>query len=155
MSEKYYGFEKFCMLLDDNNILKKHSVMGVVAMLKLCIVEIKSDVFKELMKLDNSKIDFYLDSKILEIQKQDYLKEFGIDKISHILKYLNVSIDELKDLKFPTELSGIIDKSLSIDEYHENFDVINSTQTDLLLFFLNYYANELISFLESMKTTYK
>ncbi len=155
MSEYYYGFEKFCMLLDDSNILKKHSVMGVVKMLQLCIVEIKSTVLKDLLELDNSKIDFYLDSKILEIERQDYLKDYSLNKISHILENLNVTIDELKDLEYPTELSTIIDKDLSPDEYHENFDSIRATQTGLLLFFLSYYANELISFLESKKTSYK
>lgn len=151
MSENYYGFQKFCNLLNDSNVLKKHSVMGVVKMLQLCIVEIKSDVLKDLMELEISKSDYYLDLKILEIEKQDYLKDYGIDRISHILENLNVTIDALKDLDYPPELSNIIDKNLSPDEYHENFDSIRATQTNLLLFFLNYYANELISFLESKK----
>ena len=153
MNEKYYGFEKFCSLLDDSSILKKHSVMGVVKMLQLCIVEIKSDVLKELMKLDNSKIDFYLDSKILEIEKQDYLKEYGIDRISHILENLNVTIDALIDADYPHELNSIIDTNLSWDDYHENFEYLRATQEGLLYYFLAYYAKELITFLKSQKTS--
>lgn len=149
MSRNYYGFEKFCELLNDNNILKKHSVAGIIKMLQLCISEIKSDV---LLKLSNEgQNDYYLDYLIHEIEKQDYLKDFGIEKIQHVLKNLNVTIDDLINSTYPYELNDIIDVKLSWEEYYDNFQYLWATQDNLLLYFLNYYANELIVFLESLK----
>lgn len=151
MSNQYYGFEKFCELLNDNNILKKHSVAGIIKMLQLCISEIKSDV---LLKLSNEgKNDYYLSYLINEIEKQDYLKDFGIEKIEHVLENLNITVDDLINTTYPYELNDIIDVKLSYDEYHDNFDYLRSVQDNLLLYFLNYYANELKIFLESLKST--
>ena len=151
MSGNYYGFEKFCELLNDNNILKKHSVAGIIKMLQLCISEIKSDV---LLKLSNEgQNDYYLDYLIHEIEKQDYLKDFGIEKIQHVLKNLNVTIDDLINSTYPYELNDIIDVKLSWEEYYDNFHYLWATQDNLLLYFLNYYANELIRYLQSLKST--
>jgi len=152
MSENYYGFKKFCSLLSDNNVLKKHSVMGVVRMLQICINEIKKETLKVLIEIDEKKKDYYLDLKIHEIRNQDYLKNYGEDKIYHILKDLDVSLGELIAINYPYELNEKIDKILDFDDYDENFEYLRKTQDGLLLYFLNYYANELISFLESKKT---
>ena len=154
MSENYYGFEKFCKLIDDTNILKKHSVMGVVRMLQICIVEIKKEVLKDLLEIDEKKKDVYLDLKIHEIKSQDYLKEYGLGEIYHILKNLNISIEQLISSDYPHEINSTIDVVLSYDEYHENYDYLRGTQENLLYYFLNYYADELILFLESKKSNF-
>ena len=154
MSANYYGFEKFCELLDDSNVLKKHSVMGVLKMLQLCITEIKSQILKDLLELDNTKIDYFLESKILEIEKQDYVKDYGVEKISHFLKRLNVTVEQLREFEYDQELNNIIDKNLSLDTYHDNFDEVRAIQESFLYYFLAYYAKELIYFLKSNKTSY-
>lgn len=152
MSKKHYGFEKFCELLSDYNILKKHSVMGVIKMLQLCISEIKSDV---LLKMSNEgENDHYLEYLINEIEKQDYLKEIDEKRTNKFLKELNVSLDQLMNLNFPSELSSTLDITLSWETFHENYDYSFACQTAFLDYFLLHYANELISFLESKKTSY-
>ncbi|MFI1743256.1 hypothetical protein [Thalassobellus sediminis] len=151
MSKEFYGFDKFCELLNDSNILKRHSVAGIIKMLQLCISEIKSDV---LLKLSNEgQNDYYLGYLIHEIDKQDYLKDFGIEKIQHVLDNLNVTVDDLINTTYPYELNDVIDVKLSWEEYYENFDYLRSIQENLLLYFLNFYANELKVFLESLKST--
>ncbi len=150
MNENYYNFKKFCELINDSNVLKKHSVVGVIKMLQLCISEIKSDVF---LKLSNEgQNNYYLDYLINEIEKQDYLKNFGIEKIEYVLNNLNVTIEEIINTTFSQELNDTIGVKLSWDEYYENFDYLRSTQENLLLYFINYYANELITFLNSIKS---
>src|SRR5690554_6825915 len=151
MSANYYGFEKFCELLDDSNVLKKHSVMGVVKMLQLCITEIKSQILKDLLELDNTKIDYYLESKILEIEKQDYVKDYGVEKISHFLKRLNVTVEQLREFEYDQGLNNTIDKNLSLETYHDDFDEVRAIQESFLYYFLAYYAKELTDFLESKK----
>src|SRR5690554_1395733 len=151
MGANYYDFEKFCELLDDSNVLKKHSVMGVVKMLQLCIIEIKSQILKDLLELDNTKIDYYLESKILQIEKQDYLKDYGVEKISHFLKRLNVTVEQLREFEYDQGLNNTIDKNLSLETYHDDFDEVRAIQESLLYYFLAYYANEIIKFLESKK----
>lgn len=154
MSKNYYGFEKFCELLNDNNILKKATAMGVMVHLQKCIEEIKSNVLADLIELNDSKIDNYLDLKINEIKRQDYLENYGIDKISRWLKEFDVRIEDI--------IKGRVDSEhfhKMVDGYFEqNFDpgtkeynTSRAAQNDFLLYFLNYYANELISFLESKK----
>ncbi|WP_418509768.1 hypothetical protein [Corallibacter sp.] len=125
--------------------------MGVIKMLQLCISEIKSDV---LLKLSNEgENDHYLEYLINEIEKQDYLKEIDEKRTNKFLKELNVSLNQLMNLDFPSELSSTIDVTLSWETFHENYDYLFACQTALLDYFLLYYANELISFLESKKTT--
>ncbi len=157
MSDNYYGFEKFLSLLDDNNILKKTTAMGVMVHLQKCIEEIKSNVLTDLLSIDEIKKDHYLDLKINEIKRQDYLKGYGINKIERWLKKFNVSIE---DVIQNTVNSDYFYKM--VDGYYEqNFDpgtteynISSAAQNDFLLYFLNYYANELISFLESKKSTF-
>lgn len=150
MSENYYGFEKFCKILGDSSILKKHSVMGVIRMLQLCITEIKSEVLLKLSK--EGANDYYLDYLKNEIKRQDYLKDYNINKISHILEDLGITVDNILDDSYPYELNNKLDVTLNYDNFYENFDYLRKTQDGLLLYFLNYYANELITFLNSIKS---
>ncbi|PWK19628.1 hypothetical protein [Xanthomarina spongicola] len=158
MSENYYGFEKFLSLLDDNNILKNATAMGVMVHLQKCIEEIKSNVLTDLISLDENKKDHYLDLKINEIKRQDYLKNYGKDKIERWLKEFNVNLEDI--LKNNVESEHFYKM---VDSYFEqNFDpgtteynTSSAAQNDFLLYFLNFYANELIAFLESKKSTFK
>ncbi len=154
MSEIKRGFAEFCELIDDNNILKKHSVMSVVSKLQLSIEETKQEIYKELMVIDESKKDYHLDSKILTIENLNYIENYGIGKIYYILKNLDVSIEQLISFNYPHELNSTIDVVLSYDEYHDNYDYLRGTQENLLYYFLSYYAKELISFLESKKSNF-
>jgi len=156
MSINYYGFEKFCELLNDNNILKRSTAMGVMVHLQKCIEEIKSNVLTDLIELNESKIDNYLDLKINEIKRQDYLENYGIDKIERWLKEFDVKIEDIIKGRVNSEyfykmVDGYFEQNF--DPGTKEYNTSRTAQNDFLLYFLNFYANELISFLESKKTS--
>ena len=154
MSENYYGFEKFLSLLDDNNILKTATAMGVMVHLQKCIEEIKSNVLTDLISLDENKKDHYLDLKINEIKRQDYLKNYGKDKIERWLKEFNVNLEDILQNKVESDhfykmVDGYFEQNF--DPGTIEYNTSSAAQNDFLLYFLNYYANKLIAFLESKK----
>jgi hypothetical protein len=161
MSESYYSFEKFCSLLNNQNILKEMPALVVQGNLESCVTNIKFDVLKDLLKLDNYKINVYLDLKLNEIKKQDYLKGFSSKKIERWLEYFKVELDDIlafnvdsdsfKDLVGGYYLNHNIE---SVDDDKiEDYKIAKEAQEAFLYYFLNYYANQLISFLELKKIT--
>lgn len=150
MAETY--FESFLKLIDNNVILKKSTAIGVMVDLKYYLKEIKSEVLLELQTKGESKND-YLDYLINEIEKQDYVKEADISYVQKYLDQYNISISEIRDMKFMQNL--IVTK---IDRHYDDMiafshekDEAFLIQTDFLNYFCNYYAEELISFLKSLK----
>ncbi|MBU0942106.1 MAG: hypothetical protein KKD36_11825 [Bacteroidetes bacterium] len=157
MDETY--FESFLKLIDNNLILKKSTAIGVMVDLKYYLTEIKSEVLLELQTKGESKND-YLDYLINEVEKQDYVKEADISYIQKYLDQYNISISEIRDMKFMQNL--IVSK---IDRHYNDMvpfshekDEAFLIQTDFLNYFCKYYADELITFLKLKKTnntTYK
>lgn len=150
MAETY--FESFLKLIDNNVILKKSTAIGVMVDLKYYLKEIKSEVLLELQTKGESKND-YLDYLINEIEKQDYVKEADISYVQKYLDQYNISISEIRDMKFMQNL--ILTK---IDRHYDDMiafshekDEAFLIQTDFLNYFCNYYADELITFLKSLK----
>lgn len=159
MSESYYSFEMFCSLLNNQNILKKMPALVVQGNLESCVTNIKSDVLKDLLKLDNYKINVYLDLKLNKIKKQDYLKGFSSKKIERWLEYFKVELDDI--LAFNVDSDSFQDlvggyylnhniESVDDDKI-EDYKIAKESQVDFLYYFLNYYANQLVTFLESKK----
>ncbi|MBC5836719.1 hypothetical protein [Flavobacterium muglaense] len=151
MDETY--FESFLKLIDNNLILKKSTAIGVMVDLKYYLTEIKSEVLLELQTKGESKND-YLDYLINEVEKQDYVKEADISYIQKYLDQYNISISEIRDMKFMQNL--IVSK---IDRHYNDMvpfshekDEAFLIQTDFLNYFCKYYADELITFLKLKKT---
>ena len=151
MDETY--FESFLKLIDNNLILKKSTAIGVMVDLKYYLTEIKSEVLLELQTKGESK-NVYLDYLINEVEKQDYVKEADISYIQKYLDQYNISISEIRDMKFMQNL--IVSK---IDRHYNDMvpfshekDEAFLIQTDFLNYFCKYYADELITFLKLKKT---
>lgn len=154
MSESYYSFEMFCYFLNNQNILKEMPALVVQGKLDSCVTNIKSDVLKDLLKLDNYKINVYLDLKLNEIKKQDYLKGFSSKKIERWLEYFKVELDDVLASNVDSDSFNNLVGSYYLnheDDGSENYRIAKYAQEDFLYYFLNYYANQLIIFLESKK----
>jgi len=154
MSESYYSFEMFCSILNNQDILKQMPALVVQGNLQSCVEKITISVLKELLELDKDKIDYNLDLKINEIKQQDYLKNYGEDKIEKWLDYFKVELDDVLDLNVNSNSFRDLIGGYYLnheDDGSENYRIAKEAQEAFLYFFLNYYANQLISFLESKK----
>jgi hypothetical protein len=150
MEEIY--FESFLKLLDDNLILKESTAIGVMVKFKNHIKEIKSETLKALQtKGDNS--NYYLDYLINEIEKQDYIKEIDLSHVQHWLDEYKITIEEIFDMKYQNNaIATVIDTHyVDIDKRSDDKDKAFSVQTSFLYYFCNYYAAELITFLNSQR----
>ncbi|MCX7550890.1 hypothetical protein [Xanthomarina sp. F2636L] len=157
MSENYIGFEKFCELLSDDNILKTRSPLSVRGHLQECIIQIKSDVLLKLSKSGGSD-DNYLEYLVHEINRLDFIPNFGVDNIQEWLDLFNINIKDVLESKVnSSEYFQYLDVILPHDPFMgDSVDILKkkNAQKNFLYFFINYHANELISFLESKKTTF-
>jgi hypothetical protein len=156
MSESYYSFEMFCSLLNNQNILKEMPALVLQGNLDSCVTNIKSDVLKDLLKLDNYKINVYLDLKLNEIKKQDYLKGISLNKIEAWLEYFKVELDDIIAFNVDSHTFHDLVGAYYLnhpDDDSENYRIAEAAQEAFLYYFLNYYANQLISFLELKKIT--
>lgn len=152
-SMKNTYFEKFCEILDNSTILKKSTAIGVMVDLKYCINEIKSETLSELQNKGESKND-YLDYLINEIEKQDYVKNADISYIQKYLEQYNITISEIMNMNFmKNPIVTKIDRHYNdMTPYSTEKDEAFIIQTDFLNYFCKYYADELISFLNSKKS---
>ncbi|WP_439152261.1 hypothetical protein [Winogradskyella sp.] len=145
-----YSFDKFCELLSDEDILRKSTAFGVAKKFQNFILEIKSQVLKELMNRAENQ-DVYLEFLINEIEKQDYVKDTGINYINKWLKEYNITIDailEYEDYRAP--IFAVLDRHYNdMEAFSEEKDKAFLVQTDFLNYFCCIYANQLIEFLKS------
>lgn len=148
----YYSFNKFCALLSNSTILKESTAIGVSHSLKNSLVEIKSQVLLQLVELGENRVE-YLDYLSNEILKQDYLKDIGEEYISKWLKKYDITIDDIfKEQDDRNEIYKIIDRHYNdMRPFSPEKDEAFLIQTGFLNYFCCYYANELLSFLETKK----
>lgn len=139
----------FCELLSDTNILKEHSVLSVISKLKKCYNKTKSDLLLNFSEY--SYDDNYIEYFINEIESQDYLKNYGIEKISSWLEDNNLTEKQLDDLTVPVKFQETLGVALNPGQYIENMDTKRLIQESILFYFLNKYASMLIEFLASKK----
>jgi hypothetical protein len=155
MSESYYSFEMFCSLLNNQNILKKMPALVVQGNLQKCVEHIKISTLEKVINLDERKNDLYLELKINQIKKQDYLKEFGVEKIQRWLDHFNIDLKDILDFNVESELFKNLVGSYYLnheDDQSENYTIAKFAQDAFLNYFLSYYANILITFFESIKS---
>jgi len=147
-----YSFDKFCELLSDEDILRTSTAFGVAKKFQNYILDIKSQVLKELMNRTENK-DVYLEFLINEIEKQDYVKEAGVNYIEKWLKEYNIKIDAILEYEDRNEpIFTVLDRHYNdMTPFSEEKDKAFLVQTDFLNYFCCMYANELIEFLKSKK----
>lgn len=147
-----YSFDKFCDLLSDEDILRTSTAFGVAKKFQSLILDIKSQVLKELMNRTENQ-DVYLAFLVNEIEKQDYVKDAGINYINSWLKEYSISVDailEHEDHKEP--IFAVLDRHYNdMKPFSVEKDKALLLQTDFLNYFCCLYANQLIEFLKSKK----
>lgn len=147
-----YSFNKFCELLDDSDILRKSTVIGVSYYFKDYIKDIKSQVLKHLVTLTENKND-YLEYLINEIERQAYIKDFDVKHVQKWLEQYDISIEEV--LAYENRSSAIyavIDRHYNdMQPFSNEKDKAFLVQSDFLNYFCCFYVDELIAFLESKK----
>lgn len=148
--EDSYSFDKFCELLSDEDILRTSTAFGVAKKFQNYILDIKSQVLKELMNRAENQ-DVYLDFLINEIEKQDYVKDAGINYINSWLKEYSISIDAiLEDEDHKEPIFAVLDRHYNdMEPFSAEKDKALLLQTDFLNYFCCKYANQLIEFLKS------
>lgn len=148
--EDTYSFDKFCELLSDEDILRTSTAFGVAKKFRNYILDIKSQVLKELMNRTENQ-DVYLDFLINEIEKQDYVKDAGNNYIDRWLKEYNISIDAiLEDEDHKEPIFAVLDRHYNdMEPFSVEKDKALLLQTDFLNYFCCKYANQLIEFLKS------
>lgn len=161
MSESYRCFEKFCSLLNNQNILKKMPALSVQGQLQQCVEEIKISTLQELLHYNKDKIDIYIDLKVNQIKQQNYIKDFGPERIEKWLDYFKIEIKDVLEFDYGSDsfkdLVGGYYLNHRLEEVPndklEDYRIAKEAQEDFLLYFLDYYSKQLISFLESQKST--
>ena len=154
MNKSYYNFDTFCYLLNNNNILKTHTALIVQGHLKSSIESIKSIVFNDLLELEEFKVDYYLDLKINKIKQKDYVKGYNVEKIQKWLEYFDIELNDVLNLNVDSDSYRDLVGSYYLshpDDGSEDYRTAKIAQENFLYYFLNYYAEELIQFLESIK----
>mgnify|MGYP003675137502 CR=1 FL=1 len=147
-----YSFNKFCELLSDEAILKTSTAFGVAKQFQNYIADIKSQVLKELMNRTENQ-DVYLDFLINEIEKQEYVKDAGLNYIERWLKEYDTTIEKvLEHSNYKSPIYTVLDRHYDdMEPFSEEKDKAHLVQTDFLNYFCSLYANELVEFLESKK----
>lgn len=147
-----YSFNKFCDLLSNSTILKKSTASGVSKQFQTYILDIKSQVLKELVSLKENKND-YLEYLINEIERQEYIKEADIKYVDKWLKEYNTTIEEiLKYDDYRAPIYVVLDRHYNdMRAFSPEKDKAFLVQSAFLNYFCCLYADELITFLESKK----
>lgn len=156
MNDKYFSFKRFCYLLSEEKILEKATAPVVMEDFRLCIVEIKSDVLLKLVDLGESKND-YLDYLINEIKKQNYIKNIDVSRVQKWLDEYDINIEDIFNTNYNNKgFDQLFDVHYShMELYTPETNKVYAIQNDFLYFFCSHYADELISFLNSRKTSIK
>lgn len=146
-------FQSFIKLLNNQMILQKSTVIGVMVDFKRFSQEIKSEVLIDIQNKGDNRND-YLDYLINEIEKQDYVKEADIRYVQKWLDQYNIKIEAIFTMKFyGNQITDYINQHfMDMDNSSNEADKALIIQLDFLNFFCNYYAEELITFFKSKKT---
>lgn len=119
---------------------------------KMYINEIKSEVLAEIQTKGENRND-YLDFLINEIEKQHYVKNVDILYVQKWLDDYKISIDDIFDMKYQNNTIRTVIDSHYIDmgKYSPEKDKAHLMQSDFRDYFCNYYADELIKYIKSIK----
>jgi hypothetical protein len=143
-------FSKFCNLIASNLVLSESTAIGVMIDLQNCCNEIKSEI---LLELSNNKINRneFLEYKINEIQKLDYIKDFGVANLENWLIKYDISLDKILDNKISNlEFKNLIDIHYKdLKSFSPEKDLALLIQTDFYYYFCNFYADYIIDFFKS------
>ena len=145
-------FQSFIKLLNDEMILQKSTVIGVMVDFKRFSQEIKSEVLIDIQNKGDNRND-YLDYLINEIEKQDYVKGADIKYVQRWLEEYDITIEEIfNDKHYGNQITSFINRHfMDMDNSSGVADKALMIQLDFLHFFCKYYADELITFFISKK----
>ncbi len=148
-------FQSFIKLLNNQMILQKSTVIGVMVDFKRFSQEIKSEVLIDIQNKGDNRND-YLDYLINEIEKQDYVKEADIRYVQKWLDQYNIKIEAIFTMKFyGNQITDYINQHfMDMDNSSNEAGKALIIQLDFLNFFCNYYAEELITFFKSKKNNH-
>lgn len=145
-------FQSFIKLLNNQLILQKSTVIGVMVDFKRFSQEIKSEVLNDIQNKGDNRND-YLDYLINEIEKQDYVKEADIRYVQKWLDKYNIKIEAIFNMKFyGNQIADYIDHHfMDMDNSSNKADKALIIQLDFLNFFCKHYSDELITYFNSKK----
>lgn len=152
MNKNNTYFDKFCELIDDYLILKNSTAIGVMIDLEDCIKKIKSETLLELQDKTINRND-YLDFKINEIEKQNYIKDADITYITKWLNEYKVTVEDIFSGNFQRNgIRAVVDSHYNdMDKFSPEKDKALLVQTDFYYYFCKHYADELIAYFNSKK----
>lgn len=147
-------FNHFCELIDNNTPLSEYTANSLYYKLRFEISQpLKSEINKNLMlSKDNNERKYYLMFLLSEIERQDYIKDAGLNYIENHLKTYNVKLQDILDFKLfttnPDFCYKIIDVHYkSLRKFSPEKDEAFLVQSDFVNYFCKIMADEIIDFI--------
>lgn len=152
MENTYFNY--FCELLDNNTPLDEYTANSLYYKLKFEIIQpLKSEINKNLMIAeDDSKRKYYLMFLLSEIERQNYIKDAGLNYIEKHLETYNVQLQDVLDFKLSTTNPDFYHKIIdvhykSLRKFSPEKDEAFLVQSDFVNYFCKIMADEIISFI--------
>lgn len=154
-------FEIFCEIIDEGDPLSTQTAMSFYHKLKIeCLPEVKSEISKKLIDIDTKSRIEYLEYILLEIDKQNYVKNAELWYISKHLEEYNVKLEDILNFnlnnlphKFRFQVLDI--HYMDMKPYSKEKDTAFLVQTDFMNYLCKVTVDELIEFCNSKIESYR